>query len=152
MKKLLIAVIALAVVSLAAGQEAKKPQAPAVQYVRCGALVEPESGKARKNVLITVEGERITEVREGAQAPAGARAIDLSDRTCLPGLIDAHTHVLLQGDITAADYDEQLLKQSVAYRTILDTRSVKRALEYGFSTLRDPETECAGVHDVDWKY
>jgi imidazolonepropionase-like amidohydrolase len=151
MKKLLLATGALAVVSLAAGQEAKKPQAPAVQYVRCGALVEPESGKARKNVLITVEGERITEVREGAQAPAGARAIDLSDRTCLPGLIDAHTHVLLQGDITAADYDEQLLKQSVAYRTILATRSVKRALEYGFTTIRDLETEGAGYSDVDLK-
>src|SRR5215470_2578561 len=110
MKKLLLAAIAPALISLAAGQEVKKPQAPVVQYVRCGALVEPESGKARRNVLITVEGERIKEVREGAQAPASARIIDLSDRTCLPGLIDSHTHVLLQGDITAADYDEQLLK------------------------------------------
>ena len=42
----------------------------------------------------------------------GAILIDLSRDTCLPGLIDTHTHVLLQGDITAADYDEQLLKQS----------------------------------------
>src|SRR5215471_1117949 len=151
MKKLLIAAVALALVSLAAGQEVKKPQVPVVRYVHCGALVEPESGKARRNVLITVEGERIKEVREGAQAPASARIIDLSDRTCLPGLIDAHTHVLLQGDITAADYDEQLLKQSVAYRTILATRSVKRALDYGFTTIRDVETEGAGYADVDLK-
>jgi len=167
MKKLLIAAVAPALISLAVGQEAKKPQTLLVQYVRCGALVEPESGKARRNVLITVEGERIKEVREGAQppgspvragvardgveAPASARIIDLSDRTCLPGLIDTHTHVLLQGDITAADYDEQLLKQSVAYRAILATRSVKRALGYGFTTIRDLETEGAGYADVDLK-
>jgi hypothetical protein len=66
-------------------------------------------------------------------------------------LIDTHTHVLLQGDITAADYDEQLLKQSTAYRAILGTRSVRRALDYGFTTIRDLETEGAGYADVDLK-
>jgi imidazolonepropionase-like amidohydrolase len=119
--------------------------------VRCGALVQPESGKLQRNVLIAIQGERITEVREGANAPSGAQVIDLSDHTCLPGLIDTHTHVLLQGDITAADYDEQLLKQSNAYRAILATRSVRRALDYGFTTIRDLETEGAGYADVDLK-
>src|SRR5262245_1900386 len=151
MRKPLLAVVVLTLVSLAAGQGANKPQAPVVQYVRCGALIDPESGKARKNVLATVEGERAEDVKEGATPPAGTRAIDLSDRTCLPGLIDTHTHVLLQGDITAADYDEQLLKQSVAYRAILATRSVRRALDYGFTTIRDLETEGAGYADVDLK-
>lgn len=151
MKKLLLAAGVLALVSLAAGQDAKRPQPPVVQYVHCGALIDPESGKTRKNVLVTVEGERVKDVREAATAPAGARAIDLSDHTCLPGLIDTHTHVLLQGDITAADYDEQLLKQSAAYRAILATRSVRRALEYGFTTIRDLETEGAGYADVDLK-
>src|SRR5215471_13729962 len=125
MRKLYFAVAALTLFSAAVGQEASKPQTPVVQYVRCGALIDPDSGKARNNVLITVEGERVKDVRESAQPPAGARTLDLSDRTCLPGLIDTHTHVLLQGDITAADYDEQLLKQSVAYRAMLATRSVR---------------------------
>jgi imidazolonepropionase-like amidohydrolase len=102
-------------------------------------------------VLVTIEGERIKEVREGGTAPAGGQTIDLSDRACLPGLIDTHTHTLLQGDITAEDYDLQLLKQSTAYRAILGTRSVKRALEYGFTTIRDLETEGAGYADADLK-
>jgi imidazolonepropionase-like amidohydrolase len=77
--------------------------------------------------------------------------INLVKETCLPGLIDTHTHVLLQGDITAADYDEQLLKQSPEYRTILATVNARRALEYGFTTIRDLETEGAGYADVDVK-
>src|SRR5260370_33867243 len=98
-----------------------------------------------------MQGDRLKEVGENATAPAGAQVIDLSDHTCLPGLIDTHTHTLLQGDITAADYDEQRLKQSVAYRAILGTRSLRRALEYGFTTIRDLETEGAGYTDVDLK-
>jgi imidazolonepropionase-like amidohydrolase len=138
--------------SLAGGQEAKSAQAPApVRYLRCGALVQPERGSLQHNVLIAIQGDRIKDVREDAQPPAGAQVTDLSDHTCLPGLIDTHTHTLLQGDITAADYDEQLLKQSVAYRAILGTRSVRRALDYGFTTIRDLETEGAGYADVDLK-
>ena len=105
----------------------------------------------RHNVLITIQGDRIKDVRENAQAPAGAPMVDLSGQTCLPGLMDTHTHTLLQGDITTADYDVQLLKESTAYRAILGTRSVRRALGYGFTTIRDLETEGAGYADVDLK-
>jgi len=150
MRTFFVFVIALTATSLAAAQpQGTKAPAP-VHYVRCGALVQPESGKVQKNVLIAIQGERITEVRENAGNPSG-NVTDLSAYTCLPGLIDTHTHVLLQGDITAADYDEQLLKQSTAYRAILATRSVRRALEYGFTTIRDLETEGAGYADVDLK-
>jgi imidazolonepropionase-like amidohydrolase len=103
----------------------------------------------QRNVDIVVEGERIREVRPAAPA-AGDNAIPISG-VCMPGLIDTHTHVLLQGDITAADYDVQLLKQSVAYRALLAARAAHKALGYGFTSIRDLETEGAGYADVDIK-
>src|SRR4029077_19924748 len=130
---------------------AQKENAPADQlvFVRCGALLDGRSETARKNVVVAIRGEKITEV--STKEPAGAQIIDLSRETCLPGLIDTHTHVLLQGDITAGGYDEQLLKQSPEYRMILATVNARRALEYGFTSIRDLETEGAGYADADVK-
>jgi imidazolonepropionase-like amidohydrolase len=137
--------------SLFAQQKPAAAKPPVITYIHCGALLDQKSDAARKDAWITVEDEKIKEVREGAAAPAGANTIDLSKETCLPGLIDAHTHVLLQGDITADDYDAQLLKQSQAYRAILATQNARKALENGFTTIRDLETEGAGYADVDVK-
>jgi imidazolonepropionase-like amidohydrolase len=117
--------------------------------LRCGSLFDGRSDALRKNVMVVIEGEKIKEIVP--DAPADAEVIDLSRETCLAGLIDTHTHILLQGDITAADYDEQLLKQSPEYRTILATVNARRALEYGFTSIRDLETEGAGYADADVK-
>jgi imidazolonepropionase-like amidohydrolase len=126
-------------------------QATAAKVValRCGSLFDSRGDALRKNVIVIIEGDKIKEI--AASAPAGADVIDLSRETCLPGLIDTHTHILLQGDITATDYDEQLLKQSPEYRTILATVNARRALEYGFTSIRDVETEGAGYADADVK-
>ena len=104
---------------------------------------------------ILVSGERIKAVGATSEiltsAPKDAAVIDLSRATVLPGLSDCHTHVLLQGDITRADYDEQLLKESIPFRTIRATVAARTALLNGFTALRDLETEGAMYADVDVK-
>jgi imidazolonepropionase-like amidohydrolase len=118
-----------------------------VTMLRCGRLIDGRSAQPRANVNITIRGNKI-ESMGAAAAPAGAAVVDLSSKTCLPGLIDTHTHILLQGDIIV-DYDEQLLKESAPYRAIRGVAAAKMALENGFTAIRDLETEGAGYTDVD---
>jgi imidazolonepropionase-like amidohydrolase len=119
--------------------------------LRCGRLIDGRSDTVLSNAVILVEGERIQAVGAALAVPSNATVVDLGSSTCLPGLIDNHTHILLQGDITAADYDEQLLKQSIPYRAIQATVAARTALQNGFTTLRDLETEGAMYADVDVK-
>ena len=144
-----LGVVAACLLMIAWVMKAQAAAAEKAVVLRCGTVLSGPDEQPRKNVTVTIEGEKITEI--GGAVPAGAQVIDLSDETCLAGLIDAHTHVLLQGDVTAADYDYQLLKESPQYRTILATVNARRALDYGFTTIRDLETEGAGYSDVDVK-
>jgi imidazolonepropionase-like amidohydrolase len=117
--------------------------------IKAARMFDGRSGSVVAPAVIVVRGNRIESV--GRDVPADAQVIDLGDMTLLPGLIDAHTHVLLQGDITAEDYDQQLFKESMPYRALRASRAVKIALEHGFTTLRDLETEGAMYTDVDVK-
>ncbi len=116
-------------------------------YIRCGALFDGKSDQLAQNVVIAVERDRIKQV--GTAVPAGAQVIDLANQTCLPGMVESHTHVFLQGDRKPGQYDAQLLKQSVAYRAIAATTAAHAALDWGYTTIRDLETEGAGYADVD---
>jgi imidazolonepropionase-like amidohydrolase len=130
----------------------EKSKAPAKEIaIRAGRLIDGKSETPILNALILVQGDHIVSVTPGGTPPAGDEIIDLSKATVLPGFADVHTHVLLNGDITAADYDEQLLKESTPYRAILAARNARIALDHGFTSIRDVETEGAMYADVDVK-
>jgi imidazolonepropionase-like amidohydrolase len=122
-----------------------------ITAIKCGKLVDGKSDVPMENVIVLIEGNIIKDVGKNVQIPSTAKVIDLSAATVLPGLIDAHVHILLQGDITSDDYDVQVLKQSIAYRALRGALSCKTALLNGFTTLRDLGTEGAMYADVDLK-
>jgi imidazolonepropionase-like amidohydrolase len=129
---------------------AQQPASSAPEYVRAGKLLDVRSGKILADQVIVIRGGRIDRIAptSAEPIPTGARVVDLSQATVLPGLIDCHTHIML-ADTDNSHYEEYLLKDSYQYRTILATLNVKRDLEAGFTAMRDVETEGAMYSDVD---
>jgi imidazolonepropionase-like amidohydrolase len=117
--------------------------------LKCGKLLDTKTGIVLEKQFVLLSGNKVVAV--GPTAFKADTSIDLSDYFVMPGMIDCHTHVLLQGDITQEDYDVQVLKESIPYRTIRGVKSAERALMNGFTTIRDLGTEGAGYADVDLK-
>jgi imidazolonepropionase-like amidohydrolase len=143
---------------LGVAQEAGHAAASAAEartvVVRAQWLIDGTGDKPRHDMDIVIRGNRIIDVHPAnSQAlPASAQVIDLGAATVLPGLIDTHTHIFLQGeDPAAGGYDVQLLKFPASYRVARAVVSARRALEQGFTSIRDLETEGAGYGDVGIK-
>ncbi len=122
--------------------------------IKAAHLIDGVSDRPRDGVAVLVDGDRIVAVGTAAELAGrsqGARVIDLGNATVLPGLIDAHTHVFLNDDVGPGVYDAILLKQSAPYRAIEAAANARTALMYGFTSLRDLETEGAMYADVDVK-
>ena len=127
--------------------------APARAMVLRPARVFDGVGPAtREGVIVVVRGERIEAVGLAAEVavPTGAEVIDLPGLTLLPGLIDAHSHVLLH-PYNETPWDDQVLRESLGLRVARATVHLERTLRAGFTTLRDLGTEGAAYADVGLK-
>ena len=147
-------VLLLAAAISAAAQQKDNRASESWTVIRAGSLIDGKSEKPRHDQVIVIHGNRIEGVSDAASAkiPAGASVIDLSKATVLPGLIDSHTHIFLQGEDPAqSGYEANILKAPLALRAARATVAARRALEQGFTTLRDVETEGAGYGDVGIK-
>ena len=147
-------VLLLVVAVSAAAQEKDNRASESWTAIRAGSLIDGKSEKPRHDQVIVVHGNRIESVTDSATAkiPSAATVIDLSKATVLPGLIDSHTHIFLQGEDPAqGGYDANILNAPLALRAARATVAARRALEQGFTTLRDVETEGAGYGDVGIK-
>ncbi len=110
-----------------------------VAAIRAGYVIDPETATARPNEIILIENGRIKEIGRAVAIPPDAIVIDLSNRTVLPGLIDAHTHLLAAIDPKwdLGDTWIMTLQRREGYRAILGARHAKEVLEAGFTTVRD---------------
>jgi imidazolonepropionase-like amidohydrolase len=150
---MLLAAMGATTVAQSVAQPKSGPANDKVTAIRAANLIDGTAAQVRHNVLIVIKGNKIESVTNGGNPPGDATVIDLpASVTVLPGLIDTHTHIFLQGeDPKVESYDDQLLKHPSSYRAARAAVAARRALEQGFTTLRDVETEGAGYGDVGIK-
>jgi imidazolonepropionase-like amidohydrolase len=117
------------------------------------ARVWTEGEPVRTGWVVLVEGNHISQVgaEQSVKVPAGAEVIDLPDTTLLPGLMDAHSHLFLH-PYNETSWNDQVLKEPVAYRTLRAGVQARATLLSGFTTLRDLGTEGADFADVALKH
>ena len=102
--------------------------------------------------VVVVRGQRIEAAGAAASVttPAGARVIDLPDTTLMPGMIEAHSHILLHA-YNETPWNDQVLKEPEALRVARAVNHLRATLEAGYTTIRDLGTEGAGYADVGLK-
>jgi imidazolonepropionase-like amidohydrolase len=136
MRRLALVVVVCACV----GATVTAQQTPsAVTAIRAGRLVDPEAGRILTNQIILVEGTRFRDVGPNVAIPAGARVIDLSQMTVLPGLVEAHNHLALtyKPEPESNIYYYTYVQESTALRAIQAASNGIQMLASGFTIVRD---------------
>ncbi|WP_229262864.1 Xaa-Pro dipeptidase [Duganella radicis] len=106
---------------------------PATVAVKAAHMVDVRNGTLVDHAVVLISGDRITAAGSELAIPAGAQVIDLGNKTLLPGLIDAHTHIT--GNPEDAGYS--LIAKSVPRITLSGARNALVTLRAGFTTIRD---------------
>ena len=143
--------LVLLLASVAASQgRAQRPAAPSATLLVPARVFDGE--RTHEGWAVLVRGDRIEAVgpREGLRTSIGARTVELPGATLLPGLIDAHSHLLLH-PYNETPWDDQVLRESLALRVARATNHARATLLAGFTTVRDLGTEGAAYADVGLK-
>jgi len=143
-----IAAILVAGSGVGAAGAADAPAAAAVTALQCGHLIDTANGKMLGATTIVIEGGHVKEVSSGVQSPAGAKVIDLSTQTCMPGLIDSHTH--LTHETSRTGYVDRFHWNTADY-VVRSTVYARRTLLAGFTTVRnlgDQENESVALRNA----
>ena len=140
MKRFLSCALAAIVATIASAQQPAKTQAnkpaPKITYIRAGRLFDGTGDKARENMVIVIQDDRIQSVAPAGSTsvPSGATVIDLSRATVLPGLIDCHTHLGSRADRYDEIYNFKDTPFQSAFAAVVHAR---KTLEAGFTSVRD---------------
>jgi imidazolonepropionase-like amidohydrolase len=130
---LLARLCALALVVLSRPTLAAEPQ---VTVVKASLLIDGMGGAPLRNAVVIVEHERITAMGTGLAVPAGARVLDLSDSTVLPGFIDAHTHISAPL-VGTPGWEEAHARETAADTVLRGVLHARQTLEAGYTTIRE---------------
>ena len=109
---------------------------PAPTLLRCGFVVDVEHERIDRDIDLVIEGGRIKQMGKNLVSPQGTSIVDLRQQYCLPGLMDMHTHLLV--DSSARTDAENLLLRSSAADALFGLKRAQRMLHNGFTTIRVP--------------
>jgi len=142
----------LMVLALVFPQAQQTKPSETVYLLKPAHIFDGESAQVHDNWVVLVRGEKIEAVGPAStvNAPAGAKVIDLLNLTLMPGLIEAHSHVLLH-PYSETVWNDQVARESLSLRVARATNHLRNTLQAGFTTVRDLGTEGAGYADVGLK-
>src|SRR5690349_24804206 len=134
------------------GQRTMTPAPETVYLLRPAHVFDGETAQLHDNWAVVVRGQKIEAVGapEMIRVPADAKLIELPGLTLMPGLIEAHSHILLH-PYSETPWNDQVAHESLSLRVARATNHLRNTLQAGFTTIRDLGTEGAGYADVGLK-
>ncbi|HLN97652.1 MAG TPA: amidohydrolase family protein [Pyrinomonadaceae bacterium] len=152
MRFALLTLLVVTVLNPFAKAQAPAPKSENLYVLRPAHIFDGVSAQLHDGWVVLVRGEQIEAVGPANEirAPAGASVIELPRTTLMPGLIDAHSHVLLH-PYSETVWNDQVAREALSLRVARATNHLRSTLQAGFTTIRDLGTEGAGYADVGLK-